>query len=259
MDHNHNGLLVFDETGNNGPNKSVFFGSNAGLPSTDIRAIAEDKDGQVWVGTAKGVAVFYNPGAALANPPSVASQILLQQDNTYQYLLSTDEVTSIAIDGANRKWLGTSAAGVFLMSADGTEQILHLTAENSPLLSNNILCMAMNQKTGELFIGTDHGIISYKSDAIDGSDQCNDTYVYPNPVYHEYDGPIAIKGVMNNGNIKITDISGTLVFETTALGSQAIWNGRNFAGEKAHTGVYLVFCSDADGTNTCITKLLLFN
>ncbi|MEP7170789.1 MAG: two-component regulator propeller domain-containing protein, partial [Bacteroidota bacterium] len=246
MDQNGVGLLVFDETGTLGQHKYVFFGDTSGLPSSDIRAIVEDKEGQIWVGTSKGVGVFYNPGSALADPPATAQQVLLKQDNSYQYLFATEGVSCIAIDGANRKWFGTENAGVFLMSADGTQQIIHFTAENSPLLSNNILSMAINQKDGEVFIGTGRGIISYKSDAIDGDDKCHDTYVYPNPVYHDYSGPIVIKGVMSNGNIKITDISGTLVYETTSLGGQAIWNGKNFKGEKAHTGVYLVFCSDED-------------
>ena len=260
IDVNENGFLVFDETGTLGTVKYKYLTlDSTGLPSNDIRAMVEDKEGQVWFGTSKGVAVFYSPGSMLSYPTPRAQQVLLLQDNTYQYLLATEVVTSIGVDGANRKWFGTENSGVFLMSADGTKQILHFTAENSSLLSNNILCLAINQKTGEVFFGTDRGIISYKSDAVEGDDKCHDTYVYPNPVYHEYSGPIAIKGLVNNGNVKITDISGTLVYETTALGGQAIWNGRNFNGEKSHTGVYLVFCSDEEGKNTCITKLLFFN
>lgn len=253
------GILLFDETGTLGVRKYTYLNDSNGLPSGDVRAIVEDKDGQVWVGTSKGVGVFYSPASLLTEQPVKAQQVLLKQDNTYQYLLATEGVSSIAIDGANRKWFGTEAAGVFLMSADGTQQILHFTAENSPLLSNSISSIAINQKNGEVFIGTDRGIISYKSDATEGDDKCHDTYVYPNPVYHEYEGPIAITGLVRNGNVKITDITGTLVYETTALGGQAIWNGKNFKGDKAHTGVYLVFCSDSDGKNTCITKLLLFN
>ena len=145
------------------------------------------------------------------------------------------------------------------MSPDGTKQIEHFTAENSPLLSNTIASIAINQKTGEVFFATNRGIISRKGIATEADEQCDNIYVYPNPVYSDYEGIIAIKGVMNNGNIKITDISGALVYETTALGGQGIWDGKNFNGERAHTGVYLVFCSDTDGKNTCITKLLLFN
>ncbi|MFI5220548.1 MAG: two-component regulator propeller domain-containing protein [Bacteroidia bacterium] len=263
IDNNQSGVLVFDESGTLGTQKYRFLNSDEGnghLPSNDIRAMVEDKEGQVWFGTAKGVAVFYSPSSVLNdNVNSDAQQILLLQDGTYQYLLETEIVTAIAVDGANFKWFGTENSGVYLMSPDGTKQIVHFTAENSPLLSNNIASISINQKTGEVFFATDRGIISMKGIATEGGEQCDSIYVYPNPVYNDYEGIIAIKGVMNNGNIKITDISGTLVYETTALGGQGIWDGKNFNGEKAHTGVYLVFCSDTDGKNTCISKLLLFN
>lgn len=227
-------------------------GVSGDIPSNDVRCFTEDKDGQVWVGTTKGVAVAYGPGSEF-------QKILVLQDGTYQYLLETEVVTSIAVDGANRKWFGTENSGVFLLSEDGTNQVLHFTTSNSPLLSNKIYTIAIDDKTGIVFFGTDRGIISYKSDAIEGKDFCENTYTYPNPVRPGYEGPIAITGLVSNGNVKITDVSGTLVYETTALGGQAIWNGRNFNGEKAHTGVYLVFCTDTEGQNTCITKILFIN
>ncbi len=229
----------------------VYLDSN-GLASNDVRAFAEDKDGQVWIGTTMGINVVYSPGT---NP----QRILIFQDGSYQYLLETEVVTSIAIDGANRKWFGTESSGVFLLSSDGTKQIHHFTAENSPLLSNRIQSIAIDELTGIVYFGTDRGIVAYRSDAVEGKDHCENTYVFPNPVRPDYSGPIAISGLMKNGNVKITDISGTLVYETTALGGQAIWSGKNFSGAKAQTGVYLVFCSDADGKNTCITKLLFIN
>jgi hypothetical protein len=136
---------------------------------------------------------------------------------------------------------------------------MHLTAENSPLLSNNITSIGINQINGEVFFGTDKGIISMRGFATEGKDFCENTYVFPNPVRPDYEGIIAITGVMRDGNIKITDVSGTLVYETTAQGGQGLWDGRNFNGERVHTGVYLVFCSDDEGENTCITKLLFIN
>ena len=145
------------------------------------------------------------------------------------------------------------------MSADGTEQILNFNEDNSPLLSNFILAITIDQKTGDVYFGTNKGIISYRSDAIEGEGGCSDVLVYPNPVRENYDGPIAIKGLVPNGNVKITDVSGNLVYETTANGTQAIWYGKNFEGRKAQTGVYLVFSSDSDGSNTCVTKLLFIN
>ncbi len=264
VDFNESGILVFDETGTIGTQPYRFLKSGTGqggLPSNDVRAIVEDLDGQVWIGTTKGVAVFFSPFSVLdENLSPDAQQILIQvEDGTFQYLLESETVTSIAVDGANNKWYGTENSGVFLLSADDNEQIFHFTEDNSPLLSNNISTIGVDQQSGEVFFGTENGMISFRGYATEGKDFCENTYVFPNPVRPDYSGPIAITGVMRNGNIKITDVSGTLVFETTAQGGQGFWNGRNFNGEKAHTGVYLVFCSDADGENTCITKLLFIN
>lgn len=242
------GIVIVDPSNSS----YVHIADTIGLPSMEVRAFTEDKEGQVWIGTGKGIGVMNLPG------PSV-QKILILQEGSYQYLLETEAVTSIVVDGANRKWIGTDNGGVFLLSSDGTKQLQHFTADNSPLLSNRIYSMALDDKSGEIFFGTERGIISYRSDATSGADNCENTYVYPNPVYSGYSGPIAISGVVNNGTIKITDISGTLIYEIKSLGGQAIWNGKNFQGEKAHTGVYLVFSSDSDGTNTCITKLLFIN
>ena len=152
--------------------------------------------------------------------------------------------------------IGTLNSGVYLLSSDGQSQIHHFTAENSPLFSNIISTIAINPKSGEVFFGTDKGLISYQSDAIEGGDKCEGVTVYPNPVRPGYNGPIAIKGVMDKATIKITDISGNVVYQGSALGGQAIWYGTNLNGEKAHTGVYLVFASNNEGINACITKLL---
>jgi hypothetical protein len=225
--------------------------------ATDVypRCLAVDQDGQLWVGTDAGPQIIYSPSAVFDDNVTL-QKILIFQDNTYQYLLENETITYIAIDGANRKWIGTQNSGIYLLSADGQNEIHHFTIDNSPIFSNNITCIAINKKSGEVFIGTDKGLISYQSDAIEGTDQCNSVLVYPNPVQPLYNGPIAVKGLINNARVKITDISGGIVYEGTALGGQAIWNGRNFKGEKASTGVYLVFASDQDGTNACITKLM---
>ena len=145
------------------------------------------------------------------------------------------------------------------MSPDGTQELLNFNEENSPMFSNNILSIAIDDVTGEVFIGTDKGIISYKGTATEGGDIFNDVYAYPNPVHHNYDGPIAIKGLVKDADVKITDVSGNLVYATTANGGQAIWNGKGFDGEKAATGVYLVFASNEDGSQTHVTKILIIN
>lgn len=231
-----------------------------GLPSKDVRAIAKDQEGSIWVGTAKGVAVFYSPSAVFSQNSSFdAQQILIQYQGYNQYLLESEIVTAVAIDGANRKWFGTQNGGVFLMSADGTKQLSNFNSSNSPLLSNNILRININKETGEVFFATDKGMISYRGTATEGDEGCSGTYVYPNPIDENYSGVIAIKGLAANSNVKITDVSGTVIYETKADGGQAIWNGYSLNGEKAHTGVYLVFCSDEEGKNTCVTKMVFIN
>ena len=258
------GILVFDENGTWGTGddkmKKLFSGEgNGNLPSSEVVCIAEDHDGEIWVGTDKGIAVFYCPDQVFSSTGCEAQQIFIEQDGHTQILLETEVVTAITVDGANRKWIGTQNSGVYLMSADGTTQVQHFSVDNSPLLSNEIRSIGINPKTGEVFFGTAEGIISYRNDATEGLVDFTNVYVFPNPVQPGYEGPIAITGLIENADVKITDISGSLVYQTKALGGQAIWYGKNFKGEKAHSGVYMVFCANDDGSKTYIAKILLVN
>lgn len=231
---------------------------NGNLASNNVFCIASDFDGEIWVGTDNGISVFYSPESVFSGGNFDSQQILVEQDGYVQYLLANESVTAIAIDGANRKWIGTGNAGVFLMSADGTQQIYHFTEENSPLFSNQITSLGIDHLSGEVFIGTDKGLISYKSTATWGVETItkDDVYAYPNPVEANYEGPIAIKGLTRNADVKITDASGRVVFATTAYGGQAIWNGNNLNGERAQSGVYMVFATNSDGKQTIVTKIL---
>jgi len=259
------GLLVFSEMGtltNHADDRiRVLTNSigNGNLPSNAVLSMAEDLDGKMWVGTDKGVAVFYNPENVTGGGNFDSQVITILQDSIPQHLLEFESVTAIAVDGSNKKWFGTEKAGVFLMSEDGQTELLHFTAENSPLLSNNITSIVIDGKTGEVYFGTANGIISYKSKATQGGEVINNVYAYPNPVREGFTGSIGIKGLVKDANVKITDASGVLVFETKSEGGQAIWNGKNFNGEKAKTGVYFVFCSSADGTEKLATKIMVIN
>ncbi len=229
-----------------------------GLPSPDVFCVAEDKDGQVWVGTSKGVAVFYTPSAIFGEDGSYdAQQILIEQDGNVQILLETEFVSCIVVDGANRKWIGTQTGGVFLVSADGREQIQHFTQENSPLPSNTITTIAINELTGEVFFGTDRGIIGYRGEATEGGAEATCASVFPNPVRESYTGPVAITGLVRDSEVKITDVSGNLVYRTTSLGGQAIWNASDMSGNRVATGVYMIFATDITGTYKCNTKVLV--
>ena len=221
-----------------------------------MRSLAKDKDGAIWIGTNQGVAVVYNPGNVFNGGNYDAQKVILVQDGYAQYLLETENVTAVAIDPANRKWFGTANGGVFNMSADGTKQLLNFNIENSPLPSNSITDIAIDEMSGEVFIGTDKGLISYQGDATTGDDHCKDFIVFPNPVQHDYNGTIAIRGTVNNADVKITDVAGNLVYHTKANGGLATWNGKNYSGERAQTGVYIIYVSNEDGTQTCLTKLL---
>lgn len=256
------GLVVYNDNNTidnvNDDQDKVISGAlgSGNLPSTSIYCMAKDRNGEIWVGSNKGVAVFFNPENIFNGGDYDAQQILVEVDGYIEYLLTNETVTTIAVDGANRKWLGTQNAGLFLVSEDGTEQIHHFTADNSPLLSNNIIDVKINPSSGEVYIATTKGLVSYFSDATEGSLTHENVIVYPNPVRPEYNGTIAIKGLVQDADVKITDLNGVLVHETQALGSQAVWDGKNGYGDRVQTGVYLVFSTNATGTETNVAKIL---
>jgi hypothetical protein len=256
-------LLVFKEDANNPANsKSILLSQQVGngnIPGQYVYAITVDKNGEVWVGTEKGIGVFFNPENIFTGQDYDAQQILVQQGLYVQYLMENEKVTAIAVDGANRKWIGSEGGGLYLFSADGTKQIEHFTTDNSPLFSNNILALTIDPETGEVFIGTDQGLISFKGTATEGGENFSTVYAYPNPVKEDYDGLIGIKGLVSNAQVRITDISGNLIFSTQANGGLAIWNGKNFNGRKAKSGVYLVYAGNDNGSQKIVTKILIIH
>lgn len=226
----------------------------------DLYSMAEDQNGELWVGTSAGVAVFSNPEKVWKDATMYAARPALDiKDGKFHPLLETEVITAIAVDGANRKWFGTKSSGVFLTSENGDTELKHFTSENSPLLNNEITDIAINQKTGEVFIGTIAGLISFMGEATSANDEFSEVYVYPNPVRETYTGDIVIKGLVGDTDVKVTDITGNLVYKTTSLGGQAIWDGKNLNGNRCKTGVYLIFLSDALGEKTKITKLMFIH
>ena len=258
-------LYVRKADGSNGKQLPVIAYFNSGdqeefFRMNDVHAIAVDNDGVVWVGTSQGVAVYFEPEIIWEQNPFYASQPGLDlNDGIYHPLLRGQTVTAIAVDGANRKWLGTKNSGVFLVSEDGQEELESFNEANSPLLSNTIQSIAINDQSGEVFIGTPAGIIAYRGEAIAGANEYADVYAFPNPVRQDYDGDIVITGLISDTDVKITDISGNLVHQTKSLGGQAIWNGKNLNGQRVSTGVYLVFGNDRSGEQTFTTKILFIH
>ncbi len=223
--------------------------NNSELPNGSVRSIAVDLEGDVWIGTTEGPVVF-ECGSNVFDQNCRGTRRIVEQDGFNAYLLETEEIKTIAVDGANRKWFGTNN-GVFVQSDDGEEQIAFYDVNNSPLFDNTVLDIAINPRTGEVLIGTASGLQSIFGEAIEGGDLNEPKIqVFPNPVRSEYTGPIVIKGLARDANVKITNINGELVYETTAQGGQAIWNGLDYNGRKPNTGVYLVFSDNTNLTTT---------
>jgi hypothetical protein len=255
-----NDVFVFDE--NQAPGSQLKglngYPGNGNIPGSTVSAVADDMDGEIWLGTDEGIGVIYNPYAIFNGGDFDAQRIIVERDGYAQYLLEAEKVQAIAVNGANQKWIGTQRGGVFLLSPDGQEEIYHFTAENSPLYSNNVTSIAI-QENGEVFIGTDKGVIAYKEQATPPEVTLDDVYAYPNPVRPEYTGVIAITGLVRDANVRITDVYGGMVHSSRAFGGQAIWDGKDMNGEKVQTGVYLVFISDDDGQETLVTKILFID
>ena len=228
---------------------------NGNLPGNNVYCLAKDKDGFIWVGTDNGIAVV-QCAISVFQQNCDAVLPVVQQDAIAGYLFQNQAVQCIAVDGANRKWVGTKN-GVWLVSADGTKFIYHFTTGNSPLLHNDVNHIAINPTTGEVFFATFSGICSFRSTATEGGETNNDVLVFPNPVPPGFTGTIAIRGLVNNAIVKIAELNGRLVYETRALGGQAIWNGLNYKGERVAGGVYLVFIKEETGTEKLVTKMVL--
>ena len=225
-----------------------------------VYTLTEDHSGSIWVGTNTGLFVIDNPKSFFND--GIFKQIKVpRNDGTglADYLLSGTYIKSIKIDGANRKWVGTNDNGIYLISADGKETIHHFTTENSPLPSNNIESIAINGKSGEVFIGTEKGIASYMSDATRAEDKLDkkNVYTFPNPVKADYSGNISIVGLTADCNVKIVDAAGLLINEGTSNGGRYSWNGRNSRGEKVASGVYYVLTYDSNGNEGVATKILV--
>jgi ligand-binding sensor domain-containing protein len=228
---------------------------------SNIYCITGDRDGYVWVGTDHGPVFYSNPQGIFYGETAGTQVTIPRNDGTSNAdpLLGSEAINCITVDGANRKWFGTQKGGAFLISPDGMKEIYHFNTDNSPLFSNNVLSIAINDRTGEVFFGTDRGIISYRSNATKPEEDFKDVYVFPNPIREGYSGDIIITGLIENTHVKITDISGNLVYQTKSYGGQAVWNGKTGNGRRVATGVYLVFCSNDDGSKTFITKMLFIH
>ena len=226
-----------------------------------IFSIVEDENGRIWIATDSGVGYINDAEDLFSNNFYVNRVKVPRNDGTNlaDYLLDGMYVTSIAIDGAGRKWFGTTNSGLYLVSADGTEILEHFTAENSYLPSDFILSIECNTDNNSVYIGTDKGLVEYSSDAIIAEQNFDNVYAYPNPVRPDYSGYITIRGLMENSLVKIADAAGNVVYSTKSNGGMVVWDGCNTNGKRVDTGVYFVFASQSenDSSQGCVTKILV--
>lgn len=233
-------------------------GSNLDLVPHSVMPLS---NGDVWVTTTIGPLLLSR--SAIDNPETaVFTQVKVPRNdgtNLADYLLSGIDVTCMAIDGGGRKWFGTKANGVYLISTDNMTQVKHILSSNSLLLSDNILSIAINNATGEVFFGTDKGLCSYMSDATTPSYRPSEdnTYAYPNPVKPGYIGPITIVGLSMNADVKIVTTNGVLVAAGTSTGGSFVWNGKDQFGKPVASGVYMVESADEDGNNGVVCKVAI--
>jgi hypothetical protein len=252
------GVAVYDTLSKQG----ITFGTGTTNPS--VYAIARDRTGSIWLGTGDGVSYYSDPSvviSALANGtavPEFAKPYVRRGTGSDYPALYNTVVRCIAVDGANRKWLGTPT-GLWLFSPNADEALLHFTTANSPLPSNSIVDVAVNDKTGEVFVATDAGVVSYQGSAslTDSAPSCAE--VFPNPVRPEFAGQVGIRGLVNNAYVKITDVAGHLVYSTRAAGGTLTWDLNDAQGRRVRSGMYLVLTSDADGKNSCVSKVAVLS
>ena len=225
---------------------------NGALSSMDVYSIAKDREGAIWIGTNNGISVFYSPELVFSNFNFDSQKILIEQDGYYEYLLDGQTVSALCVDNANRKWIGTLNNGVFLYDESKNEIVENFNKSNSPLLSNTVFDICVNELSGEVFFGTDNGICSFRGVATKNSRKKDPVFVYPNPV-KKNNSYVCVSGLQNNMNVKFTTVNGELVHETTSFGGQAIWN----FNKKPDPGVYLVFSTSTLGLTKKIGKFLI--
>jgi ligand-binding sensor domain-containing protein len=248
-----NGVIAFNDELSN---KLIKITDDNGMPSNYAKCVAIDNNNRLWIGTTNGLRIISSVQRFVTEDMLTATNIVILEDGLAQELMYEQTISDIKVDGANNKWIATTA-GAFLVSPDGQNTLFHFTRQNSPLPSNNIIDIEIDNTTGEVFFATEKGMVSYKGTSTAASDNLSNVYVFPNPVRPGYQGDVNISGLIDNANIKITDIEGNLVYETTSEGGTVLWDTRAFGKHKVASGVYMIFISAEDGVETKVKKVMI--
>lgn len=228
----------------------------------EVKDVVEDRNGQIWFGCTQGVFAVTDVESWFTNSFSVYQPKVPRNDGTNyaDYLLTGITVNAIAVDGGNRKWIGTIGSGLYLVSEDGSEVIAQYTTENSPILSDNIKSLCLDNATGLLYIGTDLGLCTYLTGVTDPEPALSESAVkvYPNPVRPEYSGRITVSGLTDGAEVKILSTGSQLVARGNATGGSFLWDGRSSAsGRRVAPGVYYILVATADGKESVAAKIVV--
>jgi len=249
------GIIAFNDQLNN---KFIVINfENGNLPDRVVNCVAIDNRNQLWIGTFKGLRILSSIDRFLSENELTTTSIIIQEGDLAQELFYQQSILDIKVDGANRKWVSLADAGVFLVSPNGQQTIYRFTKNNSPLPSNNVNDIEIDDVTGEVFFATDKGLVSFLGVSTKSSDDLTNVYVYPNPVRPEFFGTVKIAGLTDKANVKITDIEGNLVFETTSEGGTIEWDTSAFGNYKVASGVYMVFVASQDGLDSTVKKIMI--
>ncbi len=255
-------FYAYDFT-NNGMNSYTSFVNQDGTENTvtAVRCVAEDTGGNIWVGTNQGPFMLETSQMSQSSPTLTQVKVPRNDGTNYaDYLLAGVDITACVIDAANRKWFGTDGSGIYLIASDNITQLQHFTTSNSPLLSDNILALAINGNSGEMFIGTDKGLCSYTAPVPNGDGMTKDNvYAYPNPVRPDYRGAVTITGLDNDADVKILTANGSLVSEGRATNGQYKWYCLDRDGHRVASGVYMVAVATAEGEKGVVCKIAIVN
>ncbi|WP_320814312.1 two-component regulator propeller domain-containing protein [Flavobacterium sp.] len=251
----NDGLLVFNDTFSN--KIAAINVENGNLPDNDVRCVAIDNRNQLWIGTFKGLRILSSVDRFVSDTEFTTTPIIIQEGDLAQELFYQQTILDIAVDGANNKWVSIADGGVFLVSSNGQETLYQFTKSNSPLPSNNVNDIEIDGVSGEVYFATDMGMVSFLGTSTKPSDNLANVFVYPNPVRPNYTGTIKIAGLTDKANIKITDIEGNLVHETTSSGGTIEWDQTAFGSHRVASGVYMIFIASQDGLDTTVKKVMV--
>jgi hypothetical protein len=251
------GLIGYAEINGTPVLRSLGLADN--LPTLDVRSLALDSDDNLWIGTKEGLRVLYNASRLFTQSEFSASTLILDEGGNVGELLANQFINAIEVDGNNQKWVATDGAGVFLFAEDGKRTLQHFTKENSPLPTNSVRSLAYEPLSGKIYMGTPNGLVAFQGSAYAPSENLEEIEVYPNPIRPGYTSLLTIRGLQADCVVKITDIVGNAVFETTATGGSVQWDLRSFAGNRVRSGVYLIFVTTNDGLESAVEKVMIVN